>query len=134
MKFDIAFERVYPHRIEKVWRALTDTSLLGQWLMETDFAPEVGRSFTMWCKDDQDGTDEYLCEVLECDPPFRMRWSWVVDGHQSLGNTYVEFQLEETEDGARLTIRHSGDRDPKIFEAFKSGWPHKLDRLEDLLG
>jgi uncharacterized protein YndB with AHSA1/START domain len=28
MKFDIAFERTYPHPIEGVWKALTDPALL----------------------------------------------------------------------------------------------------------
>lgn len=39
----------YPHPPEVVWRTLTDSAALGEWLMETDFVPEVGRPFTMWC-------------------------------------------------------------------------------------
>ncbi|MGR3759454.1 SRPBCC family protein [Roseobacteraceae bacterium NS-SX3] len=133
MKFDLAFERTYPHPAEKVWKALADPELLGKWLMETDFQPVTGHEFSMWCDDGGGGTDRYICKVLSCEPPHRMRWSWVVEGNQHLGTTEVEFRLEETGTGTRLTIRHSGDRDPKIIEAFKSGWPSKLDRLNEVL-
>lgn len=133
MKFDVAFEREYPHPVEKVWNALTDATLLGQWLMETDFEPVVGRLFNMWCDDGKGGKDRYLCKVLSMTPPGQMCWSWVVDGNQHLGATEVAFELEKTATGTKLTIRHSGDGAPEIIEAFKSGWPSKLDTLQELL-
>lgn len=133
MKFEIAFERVYPHPPEKVWRALINREALGQWLMETDFVPEVGRTFTMWCDDGGGGTDTYICSLLEYAPPTRMVWSWVLDGSQAQGNTYVEFKVEPVASGAKVTITHTGDRDPDTIEQFKGGWPHKLDQLGTVL-
>ncbi|PWE29371.1 polyketide cyclase [Maritimibacter sp. 55A14] len=134
MKFELEFERVYPHPVEKVWKALTDPRLLGKWLMETDFAPVVGREFNMWCDDGEGGTDRYICKLLALEPPRYMRWSWLLDGSQHLGETEVTFRLEETGTGTCLSIVHSGDRDPKIIEAFKGGWPWKMEILDDLLG
>ncbi len=134
MKFEIVLERDYPHPIDTVWRALTDPSVLEKWLMETDFTPVVGRTFNMWCDNGDGETDRYICKMLACAPPRYMRWSWIVDGHQDLGETEVEFLLQEIENGTRLTIRHTGDRDPKIIKAFKSGWPSKIDRLGEHLG
>jgi uncharacterized protein YndB with AHSA1/START domain len=133
MKFEIAFERVYPHPPEKIWRALTDPVALGEWLMETDFVPEVGRTFTMWCDDREGGTDTYICTLLEYDPPNRMLWSWVLDGSQDQGDTYVEFKVEAVASGTRVTITHTGDRDPDTIEKFKGGWPYKLDQLGTVL-
>ena len=134
MKFDIAFERVYAHPIEKVWQALSNAQALGSWLMETDFVPEVGRDFEMSCDDGAGGTDVYRCKVLELEPPRRMLWSWLLEGREHLGETFVELRLEPVAEGTRLRIRHSGDRDPDTIEAFKSGWPHKLDVLGETLG
>lgn len=59
-----------------LWRALTDSELLGAWLMPNDFRPEVGHRFTMTTDPAPlfDGTVHL--EVLEIDPPHRMRWSW----------------------------------------------------------
>lgn len=133
MKFEIAFERVYPHPPEKVWRALTDPTALGQWLMETNFAPEVGRKFTMWCNDGEGGTDTYVCTLLEYNPPNRMLWSWVLDGSQHQGDTFVEFKVVPVASGTKVTITHTGDRDPETIEKFKGGWQYKLDQLGTLL-
>ena len=38
----LVFERQLPHPPEKVWRALTENSLLEQWFMQSDFLPVVG--------------------------------------------------------------------------------------------
>ncbi len=129
MKFDIAFDRTYPHPLEKVWHAVTDRKTLGAWLMETDFEPVAGREFQIWCDDGKGGKDRYLCRVLKIEPPVRMLWSWVLEGLQGDGETTVEFLLEEVSDGTRLTIRHRGDRDSDTIEKFKSGWPYKLEQL-----
>lgn len=133
MKFNISFERVYPHPPKKVWRALTELDALGHWLMETDFVPEVGRSFQMWCENADGGTDRYLGKVIDLEPPSRMTWSWVLDGRQDEGEMLIEFHVEEVPEGTRLTIRHSGEGDPAIIEAFKGGWPEKLDELTAVL-
>ncbi len=133
MKFNIAFERVYPQSVDDVWRAITDPVALGSWLMETDFVPEVGAAFQMWCVDSDGDTDHYSCKVLAIEPPARMLWSWLPDGRQSESETFVEFELSEVPYGTRLVVRHSGDRDKKTVDAFKSGWPNKLGRLESVL-
>ena len=41
----LVVERVFKHAPEKLWRALTETDLLEQWMMANDFAPEMGRRF-----------------------------------------------------------------------------------------
>lgn len=134
MRFDIALERTYPHPRETVWRALTDRDALGYWLMETDFAPEEGRAFHMLCENPRGGTDRYLCRVLALEPPARMLWSWRLEVDRSDADMQVEFLLEKVADGTRLTIRHRGDRDPTVVDAFESGWPEKIERLAELLG
>lgn len=133
MRFDLSFERTYLHPLADVWQVLTDASALGAWLMETDFSPVIGREFRMWCDDGRGGTDLYLCKVLELDPLHRMVWSWVLDGQQAAGQTLVEFRLEKVPAGTRLSVRHTGDRDPQGIDKFKSGWPAKLDALEQSL-
>ena len=133
MKFEIAFEKTYPHSIEAVWHALTSREALGVWLMETDFVPEEGRLFEMRCENGEGGTDRYLCKVLELQAPRRMVWSWVLIGRQSKGETSVAFDVKEVSEGTQLTIRHTGEGDRAAIEKFKGGWPAKLEQLEEIL-
>lgn len=129
MKFEIVFAETYPHPLDKVWRALTDASALGRWLMETDFVPEPGRAFTMWCDDGAGGREVYRCRLLEYEPKRRMLWSWRLESRAGEPATTVEFRLEGVAGGTRLTVTHSGERDEATIERFKSGWPWKLEQL-----
>jgi uncharacterized protein YndB with AHSA1/START domain len=123
-------EAVYPHPPERVWRALVDPSELAVWLMPTDFAPEVGRSFALETGDEI-GTING--EVLEIDEPrfLRCRWSGV------FGDTEVTFELFPEPGGTRLRVRHDGWADPAPAEhaGFDDGWKQKLtEDLPRLLG
>lgn len=134
MKFEVVLEELYPQSIDKVWEGLTSRGAISSWLMEThDFSAEVGHRFEMFCVDDAGHRDVYRCEVLELDPPHRMRWSWVLAGNEKLGVTEVEFRLSTEGSGTRLTLYHRGDRDREMLERFKQGWPDKLADLGDVL-
>ena len=119
-------EAVYPHSPERVWRALVDPKELAAWLMPTDFAPEVGKEFSLETGDDHIGTIQG--EVLEIDEPrlLRCRWTGV------FGDTEVTFELSPEGDGTRLRVLHDGWTDPVPAEraGFDDGWKQKLD--EDL--
>ncbi len=41
----VIVERDLPHPPEKVWRALTQSALIEDWLMPNDFEPRVGHKF-----------------------------------------------------------------------------------------
>ena len=134
MKFEVAVTRHYPHSMEKVWKGLTNEAAISEWLMHTKgFAAEVGCRFEMSCKNEDGQEDAYRCEVLELEPPKRMRWSWVLDGNEARGLTEVEFRLKPKGDGTEVTVFHRGDRDKEMLERFKSGWPAKLDQLAETL-
>jgi uncharacterized protein YndB with AHSA1/START domain len=126
----VEHEAVYPHPPERVWRALVDPSELAQWLMPTDFAPEVGRSFEL-----ETGNEIGIIrgEVLEIDEPrlLRCRWSGV------FGDTEVTFELFAEPEGTRLRVRHDGWGDPPVAErdGFDDGWKQKItEDLPRLLG
>jgi uncharacterized protein YndB with AHSA1/START domain len=125
----VEHEAVYPHPPERVWRALVDPSELAVWLMPTDFAPEVGRSFVL-----ETGKElgQIRGEVLEIDEPrlLRCRWSG------GFGDTEVSFELFPEPDGTRLRVRHDGWGDPPAAQGlgFDDGWRVKLaENLPQLL-
>jgi uncharacterized protein YndB with AHSA1/START domain len=126
----VEHEAVYPHPPERVWRALVDPSELAVWLMPTDFAPEVGRSFVLETGDEI-GT--IRGEVLEIDEPRRLRCRW----SGVFGDTEVTFELFPEPDGTRLRVRHDGWGEPPAAEreGFDDGWKQKLTQdLPRVLG
>ena len=59
----VIVEKDFPHPPQKVWRALTESNLIEQWLMKNDFQPVAGHRFNLsadWGKVD--------CQVLAIDP------------------------------------------------------------------
>jgi uncharacterized protein YndB with AHSA1/START domain len=101
-------EIVLPQPREQVWRALTDTTALAEWMFPNDFAPFVGHHFTFRVPaNPKVGFDGMVvrCEVLECEPPNQLAFSWSAGG---LGDTRVSFRLEPDGDGTRVFFEHSG--------------------------
>lgn len=129
MKRDVHLVRDYPFPPDAVWRALTDRELLASWLMENDFAAQVGHRFTMRT-DPGPGFDGFVhVEVLELDPPSRMRWRW----RGGPIDTVVTFRLEPkvvfAQAGTRLRLDHEGfDGLPAVLVSMilGAGWSRML--------
>jgi uncharacterized protein YndB with AHSA1/START domain len=132
MTDSIRRELTLPQPREDVWRALTDSAALGQWLMPNDFAPRVGHRFTFKTEPNpQAGFDGIVhCEVLECDAPSRLAYSWAGGGI----DTRVSYRLEPDGDGTRLVFEQSGFdmAQPWGAQALKGaeyGWDRMLGAL-----
>jgi uncharacterized protein YndB with AHSA1/START domain len=72
------------------------------------------------------------CEVLECDPPRRLVFSWSAGG--PVVDTRVSFQLEPEGSGTRLVFEHSGfdlahPFGKQAFAGADHGWASMLERL-----
>lgn len=135
----IVVERTMPHPPEKVWRALTSSPLIAEWLMQNDFEPVVGHRFNfratpipnMW-----NGVSD--CEVLEVDPPRRLVWRQQASGEQKADglDTLVTWTLTPVEGGTHVRMEQSGFRpkDEGGYQAMSGGWPRILGGLERVAG
>lgn len=133
----IVVERLVPHSAEKVWRALTRSDLIAQWLMENDFASERGRKFTFRAQPVAGWSGVTNCEVLEIEPNRRLVYAWG-DGTESDSGlkTVVTWTLAEEAGGTRVRMEHSGFRpeDEAGFVGMGRGWPKIVERLEQIAG
>ncbi|CAN5240291.1 SRPBCC domain-containing protein [soil metagenome] len=128
-------ELLIPRNPEQVWRSIADSARLAEWMFPNDFKPQVGHRFTFRVPPNPKMNFDGLvvrCEVLECDPPKRLAFSWSAGG--PVENTQVSFRLEPEGDGTRLFFEHSGfDLSHPFGEhAFKGagfGWAKMLDQL-----
>ncbi len=122
----VIVERDIPHPPEKIWRALTQPHLLEEWLMKTDFQPNLGRRFKFsaeWGSVD--------CEILEIEPNKTLSYTW---GDTRL-KSVVTWTLTPTKNGTRLRMEQQGFREdqPRYYQGAKAGWPNFFANLEELL-
>ncbi|HEX7072800.1 MAG TPA: SRPBCC domain-containing protein [Hyphomicrobiaceae bacterium] len=133
----LVFERQMKHPPEKVWRALTQSHLIAEWLMENDFVPKVGHRFTFRATPLPGWSGIANCEVLAVDPPHLLSYRWG-DGTESASGlvTVVTWTLMPRDGGTLVRMEQSGFRTPDelAFKRMGKGWPRVLERLEDVVG
>lgn len=128
----VVIEREFPHSPEKLWRALTESSLITQWLMKNDFEPAVGRKF-QFRSDPVPNWDGIISgEVLVVEPMKRLSYTWATMGLASV----VLFTLTPTGAGTQVRMEHSGfpvDQDA-AYKGATYGWQRFLGELEKVVG
>ena len=127
----LLIERVLPHAPEKVWRALTDNTLLAQWLMKNDFEPVTGRKF-QFKADPVPGWNGIIdAEVLVVEPLKQLSYTW-----SSMGSDFVVlWTLSPTEAGTQLRLEQSGfgpDQNA-AYQGANYGWQRFLGNLDRVL-
>ena len=130
----IAFEVELPHPPEKVWRALTDPALLGEWLLPvTGFELELGAAFTFKTQPFPGWDGTVSCRMLELEPHRKLSYAWVV-GEMVL-DTVVTFTLTPTDAGTRLFLVQSGFKpdQKQNFGGARYGWKMMCGKLVDVL-
>jgi uncharacterized protein YndB with AHSA1/START domain len=128
----VAIERDFAHPPHKLWRALTQPHLIREWLMDNDFAPEVGHHFKL--RGEWGGVLD--CEVLLIEPERSLSYTWdfASDDPAYALKSVVTFTLTPTETGARLRMEQSGFR-PEQKQAIggaKHGWAQFFDKLDQV--
>lgn len=106
MNDTIRRELLLPQPPAQVWRAVATREALADWMYPNDFEPRVGHAFTFRVPGNPAvgfGGLTVRCEVLECDAPRRLVFSWKVGG--PVANTRVSFRLEPEDGGTRLFFR-----------------------------
>jgi uncharacterized protein YndB with AHSA1/START domain len=122
----VVIEREMPHPPEKVWRALTQSFLLEEWLMKNDFQPVVGHRFNF--RADWGAVDG---EVLAVEPNKMLSYGWAAFGLESV----VTWTLTPTSTGTHLRMEQSGFRadQEQAFKGAKYGWQGYFGGLEKVL-
>ena len=123
----VVVEREMPYPPEKIWRALTQSHLIEEWLMKNDFKPVVGHRFNL--SQDWGAID---CRVLTLEPHKTLSYTWAVFGLEGI----VTWTLTPTSTGTHLRMEQSGFRPDQrqAYHGAKGGWQRFLATLEQVLG
>ena len=128
----ISFEFDFHHPAEKVWRALTDPALLGEWLLPVaDLELEPGAAFTFKTQPYPGWDGIVNCRILEIEAHRKLSYTWVVGDM----DTVVTFTLTPTASGTRLSLVQSGFKPDQKRESggARYGWKMMGEKLVDLL-
>jgi uncharacterized protein YndB with AHSA1/START domain len=132
----VVVERDMAHPPEKIWRALTQSALIEEWLMKNDFEPVVGHKFNFRARPVMGWNGVADCEVLEVVPHERLVYSWNASGEQARDGlkTIVTWTLTPHAGGTHVRMEQSGFRpqDERGYRGMGDGWPGILRRLEDI--
>ena len=132
----LVVERVFPHPPAKLWRALTESTLLAQWMMNNDFAPVPGHRFQFRADPMPNWNGIVDCEVLIVDPLKSLSYNWGVGGSESGLQWVVLLTLTPTDGVTHLRMEQSGfgpDQNA-AYHGANYGWQKFLTNLEGIMG
>ena len=133
----IVIEREMPYPPEKVWRALTQAALIGEWLMKNDFRPVVGHKFNFRATPMPNWNGVTDCEVLVVEPNERLSYSWNASGEEAAKGlkTVVTWTLTPTKRGTLVRLEQSGFRpeEEANYQGATYGWQKFIRGLETVV-
>jgi uncharacterized protein YndB with AHSA1/START domain len=127
----LIIEREMPHPPEKIWRALTQSSLMEEWLMKNDFQPVVGHRFNFRSTPVPNWNGVIDSEVLEVEPNSRLSYSWGSMGLKSV----VIWTLTPTKGGTHLRMEQTGfpSEETPYYKGANYGWQKFIGSLEQVV-
>jgi uncharacterized protein YndB with AHSA1/START domain len=130
----LSFEFDLQHPPAKVWRALTEPTLLAEWLLPVlDLKLERGAAFRFKTQPYPGWDGTVNCRFVEIERERKLSYTWVV-GDMEI-DTVVTFTLTPTASGTRLGLVQTGFK-PENKQAFggqRYGWKMMGDKLLDVL-
>ena len=139
----IMVDQVFPHAPETIWQTLTNSDLMGRWMMApTGFEPVVGKQFTFQTTPAGAWDGTIRCRVLEVKPDERLAYSWTSGDEDNVGygaplDTVVTWTLSRVENGTRVRLVHSGfvlPRNETAYTGMSGGWQKVVGSVGGIAG
>ena len=119
---------------ERVWDALTDPVLTGQFWGHSNVSDWRAGSRWEHLRTDGSGIADVVGTVLEAVPPTRLTMTFDAPGNEPAGGpSTVTFDIEPYHEIVRLTVTHQNLPDDDAVEAVSAGWPAVCANLKSLL-
>ena len=109
----VCLRRTYPAAIDQVWDALTTAERINRWFLPVTGDLRLGGRYQF--EGNAGG------EVLACEPPSRLRISWVMGEPSPKSFSEVEVRLATVEGGTLFEMEHTATVPPGMWEQFGPG-------------
>jgi uncharacterized protein YndB with AHSA1/START domain len=133
MKKMIKYNWFFEQSPETIWKYLTTSDLMEQWLMKNDFELVPGREF-MFKSNPQPAMDfdgNVYCRILDIDPLKKLVYSWKIrrgEDRLMLDSTVTWFLIPK-KGGTELILEHTGFDEWKnelLLQAMNKGWDQNV--------
>jgi uncharacterized protein YndB with AHSA1/START domain len=133
----VIVEREMPHPPQRIWRALTQSPLIEEWLMKNDFQPVVGHKFNFRAAPMPRWNGVTDCEVLIVEPNVQLSYTWNSSDDEAKNGlrTVVTWTLTPTKGGTHVRMEQSGFRpeDEGFYQGAGFGWKRMVESLERVI-
>lgn len=135
MKADVALDFQYTSSVDQVWKALTESDILEQWIWANDFKPVVGHKFQFKSEPNEYWDGIVNGEVLEVDEPHKLAYTWDSAGEE----TTITWTLTAvSDDKTNLHFEMTGFSEetksmPGAIEGAKYSWTEFGNKLKTVL-
>jgi uncharacterized protein YndB with AHSA1/START domain len=136
----LRIERTYHAPVEAVFEAWTNEEVLRRWwelergwnTTEAELDVRVGGGLRVVMRDpEKDAEIGGGGTYTEVEPPHRLAFTWIWDGHTNRTLIEIDFQEEDGATTVRFTQRHLWDEE--AFRSHEEGWTTFFDNLERTL-
>ncbi|MEW9551068.1 SRPBCC family protein [Nonomuraea sp. NPDC050783] len=107
----VTLSRRYDAGIEDVWDACTDPDRIKRWFLPVSGELKLGGRFQL--EGNAGG------EILECEPPRRLKVSWVMGDAPGLSE--VEVELTPEGEATLFELRHTAEVPPEMWDGYGPG-------------
>lgn len=119
---------------EKVWHALTDPELTGEYWGHSNISDWRAGSTWEHRRTDGSGIADVVGTVLEAEPPRRLVMTFDGPGAEPPdGPSRVTLEIEPYHEIVRLRVTHENLADSEALDAVSAGWPAVFANLKSLL-
>lgn len=135
MTADVALDFQYTSSVEQVWKALTESDILEQWIWANDFKPVVRHKFQFKSEPNEYWDGIVNGEVLEVDEPHKLSYTWDSAGETTTvtwtltaasdAKTDVHFEMTGFSEETKST--------PGAIDGAVSSWTEFAEKLKTVL-